>query len=89
MVQIWAEIHACRNVQFGGEKLLRTIGRTIFSGPLGPRFLVAGQFFDELHRALLWEIREISPHDFGAFLLAEEAACSSKAGEFTALASSS
>jgi len=55
--------------------LSRTISRTIISGPLWARFFVPGQLLNELHRALFWEVRESAPHDFGAFLLAQEAAC--------------
>jgi len=56
------------------ENLSRTISHTIFSRPLWPWFLVASQFFDELHRALLREARNLQPHDFGAFFLADKAA---------------
>ena len=44
-----------------------------FSWPLGTRFIVTRQFFDELHRALLREARNLQPHDFGAFFLADKA----------------
>jgi hypothetical protein len=65
-----AAVEMCNSA---ATKILRTIIGTIFSGSLRPRFLVAGQFSDELHRPFLEEARKFAPHDFGAFLLAEEA----------------